>query len=66
MPAVDNKGLGRNYLTNDIVCCEIVEINSLSEKLVIGMKGQHFDRPQALGDIKLGLVQSNQLPEKYK
>lgn len=66
VPAVDNKGIVRNYLTNDLVCCEIIEISSLSEKLVIGMKGQHIDRTKLSSEIKFGLIQSNQLPDKYK
>lgn len=69
MPAVDSKGISRNYLSNDLVCCEIIEVNELSEKLVVGMKGQYFDRSKTSNetvDIKFGLAQTNQLPEKYK
>ena len=69
MPAIDSKGITRNYLSNDLVCCEIIEVNELSEKLVVGMKGQYFDRSKTnseTADIKFGLTQSNQLPEKYK
>lgn len=66
MQAIDSKGITRNYLTNDLVCCEIIEISSLSEKLVVGMKGQYIDRNNDSIDIKFGLIQSNQLPDKYK
>lgn len=67
MQAIDSKGIARNYLSNDLVCCEIVEVNDLSEKLVVGMKGQYIDRSKTdTTDIKLGLIQSNQLPDKYK
>lgn len=69
VPAIDNKGIARSYLSNDLVCCEIVEVNESSEKLVVGMKGQFNDRHKAsndLTDIKFGLTQSNQLPDKYK
>lgn len=69
VPAIDNKGIARSYLTNDVVCCEIVEVNDLSEKLVVGMKGQHYDRIKGtneLIEIKFGLIQTSQLPDKYK
>lgn len=68
MPDIDSKGIARNYLSNDLVCCEIIEVNELSEKLVVGMKGQ-YDRPKTsneTAEIKFGLTQSNQLPDKYK
>lgn len=68
-PAIDNKGIARSYLTNDVVCCEIVEVNELSEKLVVGMKGQHYERLKANNEtieIKFGLIQTSQLPDKYK
>lgn len=69
VPAIDNKGIERTYLTNDVVCCEIIEVNDLSEKLVVGMKGQFYDRFKENNDtveIKFGLIQSTQLPDKYK
>lgn len=69
MPAIDNKGITRGYVSNDLVCCEIVEVNELSEKLVVGMKGQYSDRHKSnnsTAEIKLGLAHSNQLPDKYK
>lgn len=67
VPAVDSKGIARTYLSNDLVCCEIIEVNDSSEKLVVGMKGQYFDRTKTeQADIKFGLTQSNQIPDKYK
>lgn len=57
-------------MTNDVVCCEIIEISSLSEKLVVGMKGLYLNRTKYqnynIDDIKLGLIRENHLPEKYK
>lgn len=55
-------------MANEIVCCEVVEISSLSEKLVVGMKGQYFNEAKyrQFDDIKFGLIRENQLPEKYK
>lgn len=55
-------------MANDVVCCEIVEISSLSEKLVVGMKGQYFNETKYrhVNDIKFGMIRENQLPEKYK
>lgn len=69
VPATDNKGIARSYLSNDVVCCEIVEVNESSEKLVVGMKGQYYDRFKANNEtveIKFGLIQTSQLPDKYK
>lgn len=69
VPAIDNKGIARSYLNNDLVCCEIVEVNELSEKLVVGMKGQYYERLKSnndMSDIKFGLAQTSHLPDKYK
>lgn len=56
-------------MNNDVVCCEIIEISSLSEKLVVGMKGLYLNRSKYqnyIDDIKLGLIRESLLPEKYK
>lgn len=55
-------------MTNEVVCCEVVEISSLSEKLVVGMKGQYFNEAKyrQCDDIKFGMIRESLLPEKYK
>lgn len=71
IPAVDRKGTTRTYLTNDLVCCEIIELNDASDRMVVGMKGALYQLQQNFNDEKtelppFGLITSDQLPETYK
>lgn len=67
IPAIDKKGNSRSYITNDIVCCEVIDIISDSEKMVIGMKGNNRYPDLKYDDkTKFGLTSSENLPELYK
>ncbi|KAJ6648453.1 Tetratricopeptide repeat protein 14 like, partial [Pseudolycoriella hygida] len=60
VPAIDRKGTQRSYITNDNICCELIEKNDDSEKLVISMRGVF--NPKA----RFGLVNFEHFPELYK
>lgn len=60
IPAIDKKGTQRSYITNDNICCELIEKNDDSEKLVISMRGV------SNGKTQFGLVTYDHFPELYK
>ncbi|XP_037034015.1 tetratricopeptide repeat protein 14 homolog isoform X1 [Bradysia coprophila] len=60
IPAIDRKGTQRSYITNDNICCELIEKNDDSEKLVISMRGAFNPKTQ------FGLVTYDHFPELYK
>lgn len=70
IPAIDRKGTTRNYSTNDLVCCEIIELNDSSDRMVVGMKGAFHQPHQSsfhdTSEVPFGLVTSDQLPSIYK
>ncbi|KAJ9594478.1 hypothetical protein L9F63_014090, partial [Diploptera punctata] len=65
IPASDKKSVNRSYLLNDTVCCEVLEVNSDTEKLVCGMKGVTL-LPNSEYASRLGLIHSDDFPEVYK
>lgn len=65
IPASDKKSVNRSYLMNDTVCCEVLEVNSDTEKLVCGMKGVTLP-PNSDYASRLGLIHSDDFPEVYK
>jgi len=65
IPATDKKSVNRSYLMNDTVCCEVLEVNSDTEKLVCGMKGVTLP-PNSDYASRLGLIHSDDFPEVYK
>ncbi|XP_046987706.1 tetratricopeptide repeat protein 14 homolog isoform X2 [Schistocerca americana] len=65
IPAADKKSVTRNYLVNDTVCCEVLEVMPDTEKLVVGMKGFALP-PDSEYSCRLGLITSEDFPEMYK
>ncbi|KAL1123973.1 hypothetical protein AAG570_001743 [Ranatra chinensis] len=63
IPAVDKKNVTRNFLLNDMVCCEVLEVVANSEKIYAGMKGDVCPPPLRL---RLGLIQNEDMPAAYK
>lgn len=65
IPAVDKKAVTRNYLINDTVCCEVLEVIGESDKLVVGMKGVALPQDSEYAN-RLGLISSEDFPDVYK
>jgi hypothetical protein len=65
IPASDKKSVNGSYLMNDTVCCEVLEVNSDTEKLVCGMKGVTLP-PNSEYSSRLGRIHSDDFPEVYK
>lgn len=63
IPAVDKKNVTRSFSQNDNVCCEIVEVNSDSDRMVVTMISS---KPNDSSKNVLGLVHSDNFPEVYK
>lgn len=63
IPAVDKKGVTRSFLLNDLVCCEVLEVVTTSEKMYAGMKG---DICSPSDRQRLGLIHSEDMPLFYK
>lgn len=63
IPAVDKKGVTRSFLLNDLVCCEVLEVVTTSEKMYAGMKG---DTCSPSDRQRLGLIHSEDMPLFYK
>ncbi|XP_065224276.1 tetratricopeptide repeat protein 14 homolog isoform X2 [Planococcus citri] len=62
--AADKKtNISRAFLINDIVCCEIVELNVDTGKITCGMKGVHCS-PE--NQLRLGLMHSDDFPVEYR
>ncbi|XP_041978544.1 tetratricopeptide repeat protein 14 homolog isoform X2 [Aricia agestis] len=66
IPAVDKKNVSRNYLMNDTVCCEVIEVIPDTDKMVCGMKGvtRGPDDPPPIP--ALGLLSTDDFPLVYK
>lgn len=62
IPAVDKKGVTRSFLLNDLVCCEVLEVVTTSEKMYAGMKG---DICSPSDRQRLGLIHSEDMPLFY-
>ncbi|XP_069698130.1 zinc finger CCCH domain-containing protein 13 isoform X1 [Periplaneta americana] len=65
IPASDKKSVTCSYITNDTVCCEVLEVNSNTEKVVCGMKGVTLP-PNSDYASRLGIIHSDDFPEVYK
>lgn len=63
IPAMDKKNVTRPFLINDLVCAEVLEVVTSSEKIYAGMKGDTCD-PSSRS--KLGLIHSEDLPPSYR
>lgn len=60
---VDKKNITRSFAVNDIVCCEVLEVSSVSEKIFAGMKGELC--PSTVRH-RLGLTHAEDLPSFYR
>ncbi|KOB65341.1 Tetratricopeptide repeat protein 14 [Operophtera brumata] len=66
IPAVDKKNVSRNYLMNDTVCCEVIEVIPDTDKMVCGMKGVTRGPDDPLPKPPLGLLSTDDFPLIYK
>lgn len=66
IPAVDKKGVGRSYMLNDSICCEILEVIPDSDKMVCGMKGITRSPSDPEHKPALGLISAEDFPAIYK
>ncbi|CAB3231335.1 unnamed protein product [Arctia plantaginis] len=66
IPAVDKKNLSRNYLMNDTVCCEVIEVIPDTDKMVCGMKGVTRGPDDPPPKPPLGLLSTDDFPLIYK
>ncbi|XP_063891386.1 tetratricopeptide repeat protein 14 homolog isoform X2 [Helicoverpa armigera] len=66
IPAVDKKNVSRNYLMNDTVCCEVIEVIPDTDKMVCGMKGITRGPDDAPPKPPLGLLSTDDFPLVYK
>lgn len=62
VPACDKKGVVKNYATNDLVCCEILDISVGAERMHLGMRGVVNKNT----NVKFGLIHSEDLPTYYR
>lgn len=60
IPAIDAKSVTRQFLPNDYVCCEVLQI---SDEIFLGMQAIHrrFDKGPPLG-----LIRISDMPQFYK
>lgn len=63
IPAIDSKSASREFLANDLVCCEVLEITDQIPQIVLGMTSVHrrFDNGPPLG-----LIRIKELPQFYQ
>ncbi|KAL4715077.1 hypothetical protein ACJJTC_012124 [Scirpophaga incertulas] len=66
VPAVDKKNVSRNYLMNDTVCCEVIEVIPDTDKMVCGMKGVTRGPDDPPPKPPLGLLSTDDFPLIYK
>ncbi|XP_045776538.1 tetratricopeptide repeat protein 14 isoform X1 [Maniola jurtina] len=66
IPAVDKKNVSRNYLMNDTVCCEVIEVIPDTDKMVCGMKGITRGPDEPPPKPPLGLLSTDDFPLVYK
>ncbi|XP_030041107.1 tetratricopeptide repeat protein 14 isoform X2 [Manduca sexta] len=66
IPAVDKKNVSRNYLMNDTVCCEVIEVIPDTDKMVCGMKGVTRCSDDPPPKPPLGLLSTDDFPMVYK
>ncbi|XP_017777148.1 PREDICTED: tetratricopeptide repeat protein 14 isoform X2 [Nicrophorus vespilloides] len=66
IPAVDRKGVGRNYMMNDTVLCEVLEVIADTDKIMCGMKGTTKQPTDPEIRPPLGLISADDLPLAYK
>ncbi|XP_022815230.1 tetratricopeptide repeat protein 14 homolog isoform X4 [Spodoptera litura] len=66
IPAVDKKNVSRNYLMNDTVCCEVIEVIPDTDKMVCGMKGVTRGPDDPPPKPPLGLLTTDDFPLIYK
>ncbi|XP_059059281.1 tetratricopeptide repeat protein 14 homolog isoform X2 [Achroia grisella] len=66
IPAVDKKNVSRNYLMNDTVCCEVIEVIPDTDKMVCGMKGVTRGPDDPSPKPPLGLLSTDDFPLVYK
>lgn len=66
IPAVDKKNVSRNYLMNDTVCCEVLEVIPDTDKISVGMKGVTRGPEDPSPKPPFGLVNTDDLPAIYK
>ncbi|XP_013133756.1 PREDICTED: tetratricopeptide repeat protein 14 homolog isoform X5 [Papilio polytes] len=66
IPAVDKKNVSRNYLMNDTVCCEVIEVIPDTDKMVCGMKGVTRGPEDPQPKPPLGLLSTDDFPLIYK
>ncbi|KAI5635391.1 tetratricopeptide repeat domain-containing protein [Phthorimaea operculella] len=64
--AVDKKNVSRNYLMNDTVCCEVIEVIPDTDKMVCGMKGVTRGPDDPPPKPALGLLSTDDFPLVYK
>ncbi|XP_021205683.2 tetratricopeptide repeat protein 14 homolog isoform X4 [Bombyx mandarina] len=64
--AVDKKNVSRNYLMNDTVCCEVIEVIPDTDKMVCGMKGVTRGPDDPPPKPPLGLLSTDDFPLIYK
>lgn len=64
VPAVDKKGATRSYMTNDLVCVAVSEVNVEAER-VVGVMNISPREGQA-SHPSLGLIHIEDLPDAYK
>ncbi|XP_063529686.1 tetratricopeptide repeat protein 14 homolog isoform X3 [Cydia strobilella] len=66
IPAMDKKNVSRNYLMNDTVCCEVIEVIPDTDKMVCGMKGVTRGPDDPPPKPPLGLLSTDDFPLVYK
>ncbi|KAJ0181651.1 hypothetical protein K1T71_002373 [Dendrolimus kikuchii] len=66
IPAMDKKNVSRNYLMNDTVCCEVIEVIPDTDKMVCGMKGVTRGADDPPPKPPLGLLSTDDFPILYK
>lgn len=60
VPAFDKKNNARSYNISDLVCCEVVEVNPDTDKMIVTMKSNSNT------EIKFGAITADSLPLVYK
>lgn len=63
---MDKKNVSRNYLMNDTVCCEVIEVIPDTDKMVCGMKGVTRGPDDPPPKPPLGLLSTDDFPLIYK
>lgn len=63
IPAIDSKGISRQFMIQDYVCCEVLEVTDQYPQILLGMQAIHrrFDNGPPLG-----LIKNNDFPQFYK